>query len=376
MSNLHAVVMAGGSGTRFWPASRTARPKQFLPLANGQSLLGATIERLGGLCAPERIWIVTNATQAAQLPALLPGFPASQVVVEPEARDTAPCVALATATIAAREPRATIAMMPADHLIEPKEHFQALLRRGAELAADDRTLVTFGIQPTYPATGFGYIECGATLDGATPAAHTVQRFREKPDAATAAEFLRSGRFLWNSGIFVWTVPAIAAAMHHGNAELGSAYAAMLRAADERNKDHLAAKLKKSALHTASLAAAFRSAPKTSIDYAVMEKAERIAVVAADVHWNDVGSFPALAEIAPGDADGNHALLTRGASQLHVDSKDNLVYAEGPRTIALFGVHDLVVVAVDDAVLVCPRDRAADLKQVVEQLRRDGRTDLL
>lgn len=362
MSNLHAVVMAGGSGTRFWPASRTARPKQFLPLANGQSLLGATIERLGGLCAPERIWIVTNATQAAQLPALLPGFPASQVVVEPEARDTAPCVALATATIAAREPRATIAMMPADHLIEPKEHFQALLRRGADLAADDRTLVTFGIQPTYPATGFGYIECGATLDGATPAAHTVQRFREKPDAATAAEFLRSGRFLWNSGIFVWTVPAIAAAMHHGHAELGSAYAAMQSAA--------------AAHDPASLTTAFRNAPKTSIDYAVMEKAERIAVVAADVHWNDVGSFPALAEIAPGDADGNHALLTRGASQLHVDSKDNLVYAEGPRTIALFGVHDLVVVAVDDAVLVCPRDRAADLKQVVDQLRREGRTDLL
>lgn len=362
MSNLHAVVMAGGSGTRFWPASRTARPKQFLPLANGQSLLGATIGRLRGLCPAERIWIVTNATQAAQLPTLLPEFPTSQVVVEPEARDTAPCVALATATIAARDPEATIAMMPADHVIEPADRFTALLRRGAGLAADDRTLVTFGIQPTYAATGFGYIECGAALDDATPAASAVQCFREKPDAATAAEFVRSGRFLWNSGIFVWTVPAIAAAMHHGHAELGAAYAAMRRAATAGN--------------AAGLAAAFRSAPKTSIDYAVMEKAERIAVVAADVHWNDVGSFPALAEIAPGDAAGNHALLTRGASQLHVDSKDNLIYAEGPRTIALFGVHDLVVVAVDDAVLVCPRDRAADLKLVVERLRRDGRTDLL
>ena len=212
--------MAGGSGTRFWPASRTARPKQFLPLAHGKTLLAATIDRVRGACGSERIWIVTNATQAAQLPQLLPDFPMAQVIVEPEARDTAPCVALATATIAARDPQATIAMMPADHVIEPADAFVALLRRGAELAADGATLVTFGIRPTFAATGYGYIECGERRDEATPPAFAVSRFREKPDVATATEFLRTGRFLWNSGIFVWRVDAIAAAMATGDAALG------------------------------------------------------------------------------------------------------------------------------------------------------------
>ncbi|MFM1873961.1 MAG: hypothetical protein RL398_3383 [Planctomycetota bacterium] len=354
--------MAGGSGTRFWPASRTARPKQFLPLANGQTLIAATVERLRGACSPERIWIVTNATQAAQLPHLLPGFPMAQVIVEPEARDTAPCVALATATIAARDPQATIAMMPADHVIEPAEAFVALLRRGAELAADGATLVTFGIRPTFAATGYGYIECGERRDEATPPAFAVSRFREKPDVATATEFLRTGRFLWNSGIFVWRVDAIAAAMMIGDAGLGTAYAAMVQAA--RAGD------------AAALAAAFRAAPRKSVDYAVMERAPKIAVVAAEIGWNDVGSFPALAEITPADAGGNHALLGDGATTVLEAANNNLIYAEGKRAVALFGVHDLVVVAVGDAVLVCPRDRAADLKVLVDKLRAEGLTDLL
>ncbi len=362
MSSLHAVIMAGGSGTRFWPASRTARPKQFLPLARGKMLIAATVERLAGLCPPSNVWIVTNPVQAGVLRELLPSFPTDHVIVEPEARDTAPCVALATARIAAVDPKATMVMLPADQVIEPTGAFQQMLRRGAEVAADDETLVTFGVKPTFPATGYGYIECGAAHDAGSPRALVATRFREKPDLATAQQFLAAGTFLWNSGIFVWTVPAIRRAMARGNVPLAAA-AEQMTAAAVRGAD-------------AELVAAFRSAPKTSIDYAVMEHADKVVVIEATVRWDDVGSFPALTAVATPDAAGNHAVLSNGARNLALHSSGNIVYAEGPRTVALFGVDDLVVVAVGDAVLVCPKDRAGDLKQMVEHVRASGRSDLL
>ena len=359
MRSLHAVIMAGGSGTRFWPASRIGRPKQFLPLAQGVPLLQATLARIAGLCPPERTWIVTTADQAKLVRRLLPGFPRGQIIVEPEARDTAPCMALATATIAARDANATLLVLPADHVITPRAAFHRLVRRGAALAQDDRTLVTFGVAPTHPATGYGYIECGARLDGKTPAAFAARRFREKPDLATARRFLRAGTFCWNSGIFVWTVPAIRAAMAATNPELARGYA-----------DWIAAKTAK------GRALAFRSLPKTSIDYGVMEHAPHVAVVHAELHWDDVGSFSALPTVGVTDRDRNTAVLGRGARQLPLQSHGNIVYAEGARTVALFGVDDLVVVAVDDAVLVCPKARAADLKSLVAHLRAQGRADLL
>lgn len=362
MSSLHAVIMAGGSGTRFWPASRKKRPKQFLPLCDGVSLIGATVARVQGLCPPERIWIVTNPVQARALPKVLPAFPRSQVIVEPEARDTAPCVGLAVATVAARDPEATMVVLPADHVIRPVDAFQRLLRRGAALAQDGRTLVTFGIAPTHAATGYGYVECGRRLDDQTPEAMAVARFREKPDRATAEQFVAAGKFLWNSGIFVWSVAAIRAAMAAGNQDLAEATSAMLAAAQ--------------ANEPARLKRAFRRAPKTSIDYAVMEKAPAVAVVRADVTWDDVGSFPALTAVGENDDRGNTAVLGGGAARVLCQSEGNVVYAEGKRTVALFGVKDLVVVAVGDAVLVCPKDRANDLKVLVEQVRAAGRADLL
>lgn len=362
MRPLHAVVMAGGSGTRFWPASRQRRPKQFLPLARGESLIRATLRRVEGLCPIERTWIVTNPQQAKALGKLLLDFPSAQVIVEPEARDTAPCIALAAATIAARDPDATMLVMPADHLIEPVDAFQRMVARGAALAADDRTLVTFGVTPDHPATGFGYLECGRALDDRTPPAYAAVRFREKPDLATAQAFLAAGTFRWNSGIFVWTVTGLCAAMAAGNRELAQGTEA-LRTAIQRGDKRAIGRL-------------FKALPKTSIDYGIMETAAHVAVVAADLQWNDVGSFPALAAVGAADGQGNHALCTAGAQLATLGSTGNLVYAEGERTVALFGVRDLVVVAVGDAVLVCPRDRANDLKAMVEHLRQTGRTDLL
>lgn len=354
--------MAGGSGTRFWPASRTARPKQFLPLAHGKLLIEATIDRLAGLCEPGNVWIVTNPVQAKALAKVLPGFPRDRVIVEPEARDTAPCVALATATIAAHAPDATMVVLPADHVIEPIAEFHRMLRRGIGLAADDRTLVTFGVTPTHPATGYGYIECGSPLDAGAPRAFAARRFREKPDLPTAQQFLAQGGFLWNSGIFVWTQKAIRAAMQNGHPALAEATDRMTAAIGKGQRS--------------VVTRTFRQTPKTSIDYAIMEKAEKVAVVEATVRWDDVGSFPALSSVGADCGDGNFALLAKGAAQIALQSRDNIVYAEGSRTVALFGVHDLVVVAVGDAVLVCPKDRAGDLKVLVEHVRSQGRADLL
>lgn len=362
MSSLHAVIMAGGSGTRFWPASRATRPKQFLPLAHGKVLIQATIDRLAGLCDKGNVWIVTNGVQARALGRLLPDFPRDRIVVEPEARDTAPCVALATATIAAIDPQATMVVLPADHVIEPVTEFHRMIERGASIAADGETLVTFGIKPAFPATGYGYIECGARRDTGEPRAFAARRFREKPDLATAQQFLAHGGFLWNSGIFVWSLPAIRRAMAQGNEALAATCDRLQQAIAKGQR--------------AAVTRAFKQAPKTSIDYAVMEKADKIAVVEATVKWDDVGSFPAIESVGVADDARNHAMLTGGASWLTLHAEGNVVYAEGKRTVSLFGVQDLVVVAVGDAVLVCPKSRAADLKQLVEHVRAQGRTDLL
>ncbi len=346
MSNLHAVIMAGGSGTRFWPASRAERPKQFLPLAHGTPLLRAAVERVKGICPPERIWIVTNPVQAAVLPKVLPEFGPEQVIVEPSARDTAPCVALALASVRQRDADARMLVLPADQVIGPQDEFERMVQRAAGIAGDDRTLVTFGIEPTFPATGYGYIECGEPIDDARPAARHAVRFREKPVRELAEQFVASGNFLWNSGIFVWTVAAAESAMRQSSPELHDNMQAMTRAI--RDGDHEA------------LAQAFGRAPKTSIDFAVMEKAPQVAVVEATVQWDDVGSFPALTAVAPPDDQGNAAMLIDGAQKILCESRDNVVYAEGERTVALFGVEGLVVVALGDPVMVCPKAKADQL----------------
>lgn len=366
MASVHAVIMAGGSGTRFWPASRQIRPKQLLPLASGTPMIAAAIERLNGICAPENIWIVTNETQKKAVGKLLLDFPIDQVLIEPEARDTAPCIAFAMATIAARDPDATLVVLPADQVIDPIPEFERMVTRARAIAADKKTLVTFGIPPTFAATGYGYVELGEALsagaaDGA-PRAFVTQSFREKPDEATAQQFVDSGKFWWNSGIFVFELAAMHSAFAAHEPALATATDQMTDAI--KNDDR------------AAVSKAFGEAPKTSIDFAIMEKAEHIAVVECTANWDDIGSFPALARIEPADEAGNHNSLHDGGSATALESKGNIVYAEGQRTVALFGVEDLVVVAVDDAVLVCPKDRASELKSMVEHIKKQGRNDLL
>lgn len=362
MASVHAVIMAGGSGSRFWPASRQTRPKQLLPLAHGNTLIAAAIERLGGICPRENIWVVTNRSQKKAVGKLLLDFPIDQVLIEPEPRDTAPCIAFAMATIAAREPDATLVVVPADQIIEPVEEFERMTRRATALADDGETLVTFGILPTHPATGYGYIELGEPIDKALPRAFAAKEFHEKPDKEKAQQFIDSKKFWWNSGIFVFQIPAMQRAFAEHEPLLATATDRMLKAIQSQNRS--------------SLTRAFKQAPKSSIDFAVMEKARQITVVECTAQWDDVGSFPALARIIPKDATGNHVSLHEGADATTLLSEGNIVYAEGKRTVALFGVDNLVVAAVGDAVLVCPKERADDLKMLIEHLRAQGRQDLL
>ncbi|MEC8653574.1 MAG: mannose-1-phosphate guanylyltransferase [Planctomycetota bacterium] len=362
MGSLHAVIMAGGSGTRFWPASRQSRPKQLLPLCDGEPMIRAAVARVSSCCSPAHTWIVTHEAQRAATLALLPDFPKEQVILEPEARDTAPCVALAVAAISARDPDATIVVLPADHAIEPVSEVARMLERAAGIAADGQTIVTFGVPPSYPATGYGYIELGQARDAAAPRAFAVTQFREKPDLATAERFVREARHWWNTGIIVFQARAMLEQMRRHCPELAAATEGMARASASGDAD--------------ALATAFRAAPKTSIDFAVMEKADALAVVECTASWDDVGGFAALTRVLDADDQGNHRSLHGEAAAQLVESEGNVVYAEGPRTVTLFGVEGLVVAAVGDAVLVCPKDRAEELKKVVEQLRATGREDLL
>ena len=349
-----AAVMAGGRGTRFWPVSRRRRPKQLLPLGGDTPLLRATWERVAPLFAPERTLVITGAALADACRELLPELPPEAVIGEPVGRNTAPCAALA-AGIAAREhgPATPLVLLPADHLIGAPDVFRDQLAEACALATAGAPVVTFGVVPDRPATGYGYNE----TTGEGPVRRGV-RFVEKPDAATAAAWLRGGRHLWNSGLFVWRCGALL----------------------ERLREHAPAVVEALAPAVAAygtpdfprrLAAAYAACPSVSIDYAVMEHLADFPVLPARFPWSDLGGWESWAATAPDLGDGN-----RGAGDVFlVDSRDNIVHAGG-RTVALLGARDLVGVATDDAVLVCPRDRAEAIRDLIARLEAAGREDLL
>jgi mannose-1-phosphate guanylyltransferase len=348
--HLHAVVMAGGSGTRFWPASRAAHPKQFLPIAGDRPMIAATCERLEGLVPLERILVVTAGELAPRVRAALPGLPPENVLVEPVGRNTAPCVALAALELARRDPDSVQVVLPADHVIEPAPEFRASLLAAVEEAGRGDRLVTLGVRPTHPATGYGYIELGEELarHGAFPA-HEVTRFVEKPELARAEEFLASGRFLWNAGIFVWRTGAVLDALRTHAPEI----VGPLEAAGRPD----------------GLEELYPTLPALPVDVAVMEQAGARSVVPIDYRWNDVGAWTSLPEVVPADAAGN--CITGGARLLAEDARDNVVFGEPGTLTALVGVEGLVVVRSGDAVLVCPRERAQEVRRIVERLREEG-----
>ncbi|MBL8841941.1 MAG: mannose-1-phosphate guanylyltransferase [Planctomycetes bacterium] len=353
-----AVILAGGSGTRFWPKSRAARPKQFLAFGGAASLLEETFARTRRVAPPERTYVITAAAHVALARSLLPEVPAAQVIGEPAARDTAAAVGLATALVAARQPAATLLVCPADHRIAPSDRFVVAAQAAAALIAEvPRRLVIFGIPPTEPATGYGYIERGAPLGArAGLACFEVTRFHEKPERARAEEYLASGRFSWNAGLFAFRADAMRAELERQMPELARGVAAIAATAG-------------SASFEATLAQLFPALPKQPIDRGVMEGALHRALVLPDYAWDDVGSFPALARAHAADAQGNVAL---GALVAH-DARNCIVDAGGG-LVALLGVEDLVVVHSDDVTLVCRKERAEEVKLLLEQVKRRRELD--
>jgi mannose-1-phosphate guanylyltransferase len=358
---MYIVILAGGSGTRFWPLSRRKHPKQLMSVFGDRSMLQRTVERVLPL-KPERILVVTNVLQAeetARQLAFVKGDVVS-IVEEPLARNTAPAIGLAAAIIERRDPSAVMAVLPADHYISDEDEFRAALLR-AEAAASRLNLVTLGIVPTRPETGFGYIESdrGGETDGVLP----VRRFVEKPGREKALEYLESGDFFWNSGMFVWRADVILDRIRTHMPDLWSGLSVL----------HIPASINHLSSLRGSVAELYGRIAAQSIDYGVMEKAEGVVVIPSSFGWSDVGSWSALPEVMEPDADGN--VIITAERVVFLDSRDNLVRGGG-RLVALLGVRDLIVVDTGDALLICPKDRAQDVKKVTEALEEKGCTDLL
>lgn len=347
----HAVIMAGGAGKRLWPFSRVRRPKQLLPLINGRNLLGIAVDRLAGLFEPQHTLVITSAEYADQVAEALPHLPRENIIGEPMGRDTANAIALGAALLGAGDEDATMAVFTADHVIRPVERFAEAVRtacRAAEEHAD--ALLTFGIRPTWPHTGLGYIHCGQTISDGV---HEVLAFKEKPDHQTARRYTESGEHYWNSGMFVWKVSAIRAAMEEF---LPDSMAKLLSIGEAARKGKDIAPL---------LAEAYPSLEKISIDYAVMEKARRVLMIELDCEWLDVGSWPALEKVVEGDESDNVVVAENCVT---LDSVQNVIVSEDNHLLALLGIDECVVVHTHDATLVCRKSDCQRLKELVDKIR--------
>jgi len=346
---IYALILAGGSGERFWPLSRRARPKQLLSLVSDKTLLEQTLARLEGLVPNERILVLTNAEQESAVRKLLGNFPKENIVAEPAKRDTAAAVALGTGWVVARDHAATMLVLPADHVISNQVAFQETLALAADAAEETGELVTIGIKPTWACPGYGYIEQGTPvrLRKRSDAVHRVLRFREKPNLDLAESFLRKGNFRWNAGMFVWSVPTVLREFNRQAPELAD-FISQLRAPKNFEK---------------ALRERFSKLPRISFDYAIMEKADRVLVVEASFDWDDIGSWRAVANYFEKDNQGNAANCAITA----LDSSHNIIFEEGGTTIALLGVHDLIVVRTKDALLVCHRHEAEKIKNLIGKL---------
>lgn len=336
------MLLAGGSGTRFWPQSRLTRPKQFLPLAGGEPLLLSTWKRARRLAPARRIWIAAPQALVRQVLDCLPAAHPENLIVEPAPRDTAPAIALACARVAEQAPDAVVGIFPTDHVIGDVPAFVHSVATAVR-AAEEGALVCLGVRPTGPATGFGYLKCASRPRKGS--AQDVQRFVEKPDLPRARQFLRAGTYLWNAGMFVWRVDRFMQEMERVAPRI-------LRPV----RDHLAGK-----------AGAWNRATKQSIDFALMEKAGGVRVVPLDARWDDLGSWDAAARLGDGARDG--------ASSILVDSPRSVVFSGG-RMIAIVGLPDVTVVDTPDAVLVVSRGQAEKVRGVVDELIARGRRDLL
>lgn len=349
-NSTYALILAGGSGQRFWPLSRDKHPKQLLKLFDDKTLLEHTIDRLEGLLPKENILVLTNHQQLEGVRSVLKDFPQENIIAEPDKRDTGPAIALAIGWVAAKDPNATMMVLPSDHIIKDREAFQQTLRSAAHAARQSQALVTIGITPTWPCPSYGYIERGepfsTDLTDSNPV-YEVIRFREKPSIDLAERFLEQGGFTWNAGMFFWTVSAVRNNLNHLCPELAAFVDTLANAED---------------FHQA-IQTEFSKLPKLSIDYALMEKAPRVLNVEASFDWDDVGNWTSVGAYLFRDGYGNQ----QNCEVTHLDSGHNLVFSANNQHIAMLGVEHLMVVTTPDAILIAHRSEAEKIKKLVETL---------
>lgn len=357
---LHTVIMAGGAGVRFWPQSRRALPKQFLQFGSEKTLIQETAARCLPLIAPHRLWVVTGAAHAAETARQLPELLRDQILVEPCGRNTAPCIALAAMRLLSADPEAIMLVVPADHIISPDAGFQDAVRRAVALVEKQpESFVLFGVPPTYPSTGFGYIHRGEALteDGTT--VYRVQAFKEKPNQLTAARYAACDEYYWNCGIFVWRADAILRALAEYEPDIA------------QRCDQLRPMIGTRQWETA-LAEVFPTMPSISIDYAVLERAQSVFVLPAPFQWDDVGSWQALPRLLPHDSDGN----TVAATHCGLETTGCIIRGTTEHLIATFGVKDLIIVHTPTATLVADRRDENSIKELINEIERRGLQDYL
>ena len=348
----YGVIMAGGSGKRVWPLSRKARPKQILPLLDGKSLLVLAVERLAGVFARENIWVITNAEYADQVAEALPQLPPENIVGEPVGRDTANAIALAAEILSGRDEDATMAVFTADHVIRPEDRFAACVEAACEAAEQNPdALLTFGIRPTWPHTGLGYIHCG---DPVGEGVYDVVGFREKPDHPTARRYVESGQYFWNSGMFVWKLGAIRSALAEFLPDSRAKLSPVREAVRQRQP------------FAELLAEVYPDLEKISIDFAIMEKAHKVMMVELTCEWLDVGSWPALEDVLDLDEAGNVVVAD---NTVLLDSFRNVVVSEDDHLLAVLGMDDCIVVHSGDATLVCNKSDSQRLKELVDLVEK-------
>lgn len=356
---IYGVILAGGTGERFWPLSRRENPKQFLPLFGERTMLQLTMDKLKGLIDGKNIFIVTDKAYEELVTAQLPELPSENIICEPCGRDTAAAVGLAAEHIAHRDPRGVMVVLPADHYVADVEEFRRVLKAGIEVAREGEWVLTIGIRPSRPETGYGYIQQGEHQEERQgTAVFKAVAFHEKPDLDRALKYLDSGNYLWNSGMFIWRVDLIRSLIASFLPQLDAGLAQIAASIDNEEEEQVTA-------------AVYQDLPRISIDYGIMEKCDEVLVIPATFGWDDVGSWTALGRYGEVDQQGN-VLKARG---VFLDTHDCLVYAPD-RVVATLGVKDLLIVDDGDSLLICQKDRDQEIKKVVEALRQAGHYEVI
>lgn len=360
--NYYAVIMAGGGGTRLWPLSRLDRPKQMLSLGGDRSLFQVAVDRLAGTFPPDRILVVTVEDQVPGLREQVPDIPEENFLLETKPRGTASVVGYAAAVLNHKDPQSVMAVLTADHIIGNLKLFKQILNAAYHVAEEDY-LVTLGIDPTFPATGYGYIKKGKSLSTFQDIeVHQAVKFTEKPDSSEAEKMLSSGEYTWNSGMFIWKTGAILEEITRQMPDLDSRLALIKEAWDTPEREE-------------TIRRVWPEIKQQTIDFGIMENARNVAVIPArDLGWNDVGSWEALFDLLPADEDGN---IVQGSEHLSLNTSGTIVYVAGkPRAVVTIGVDDLIIVDTGDVLLVCARSQAQDVRQAVKLLKESGHTDLI